>query len=126
MAYTPSGFKIKNSPDNFGGLVVDSNRIAMPYGNYMQSVDATGTPLKSPISNGSGSGITLKVPQAAVTCTVYIASSVTGVIGEDSTFTYGMFVPTATAVTIPCARQQYIYLLPSSGTNTIYFFFTMI
>ena len=128
MAYTFGGFKPKSTPNDFGGLRADANRVAMTgaLANYMQSYDATGTPVYSPISNGSASGLVLTVPQGAVSINIYIASSVTAVVGEDSTYTYGMFVPTATLVNFQCANQQYIYIKPSSGTNTIYFQFQMV
>lgn len=128
MAYTFGGFKIKSSPNDFSGLVTDGNRVALTGASagYTQSFDASAGPVYSPITNGSGSGVTLKVPQSAVSCTILIASTDTALVGEDSTFTYGMFIPTATYFTYPCTRQQYIYILPSSGTNTIYFQFNMV
>lgn len=141
MAYTFGGFKSKTlttptdptatpgaQASNFGNLQTDAGRNAMTgvLGNWMQSKDATASPVTSPISNGSGSGLVLKVPQNAAQLTLYIASAVTAIVGEDSTFTYGLFVPTATYVTFDVANQQNIYILPSSGTNTIYFQFKMV
>lgn len=128
MAYTFGGFKQKSTPNDFGGLRTDGNRVAMTgaLGNYMQSYDATATPVYSPISNGSGSGLVLTVPQGAVSINIIAASSVTLLVGEDSTYTYGLFVPTNTLANFQCANQQYIYIKPSSGTNTIYFQFVMV
>jgi hypothetical protein len=129
MAYTFGGFKAKTSPDNFGGLRVDANRIGMTgaLGNYMQSKDGTATPVYSPITNGSASGLILTVPQGAVQFYIYIASAVTALMGEDSTYTYGLFIPTATLCgPFDVGNQQYIYLLPSSATNSIYFQFKMV
>lgn len=128
MAYTYGGNKLKSSPNNFGGLRVDANRVAMSgaLGNFMQSIDATATPVTSPITNGSGAGITLTVPQGAIQIVVHVLSAVTLLAGEDSTFTYGMMVPTGTSVTFDVANQQYFYIKPSSGTNTIYFYFRMV
>lgn len=126
MSYTFGGFKPKSPVNNFGGLRTDGNRVAMTgaLGNFMQSEDATGTPVTSPISNGSGSGLTLVVPQGAVQIT--INSSVTCLVGEDSTFTYGIQIPASTLVTFDVANQQNVYLKPSSGTNTIWFQFKMV
>lgn len=128
MAYTPSPFKPKSTPNNFGGLKSDANRVAMTgaLGNYTQSQDASTVPATSPIANGSASGVTLVVPQGAVQCTIYLATAVTALVGEDSTFTAAMFVPTTTYFTVDCANQQNIYIKPSSGTNSIYFQFKMV
>jgi hypothetical protein len=141
MAYTFGGLKPGNtieanqgnatptSRSNFGNLRVDAGRNALTgvLGNYMQSYDATATPVYSPISNGSNSGLTLTVPANAVQFYIYIASAVTALIGEDSTYTYGLFLPTATLWgPFDVANQQYIYIKPSSGTNTIYFQFVMV
>jgi hypothetical protein len=139
MAYTFGGFKKKavTAPtnntssvlsSNFGNLQTDGQRTAMTgvLGNWMQSYDATTVPVYSPITNGSGSGFALTVPQGAAQITLYIASAVTAIVGEDSTYTYGLFIPTATLVTLDCANQQFIYIKPSSGTNTIYFQFKMV
>lgn len=128
MAYTFGGRKTKTSPNNFGGLKADANRVAMTgvLGNYMQSYDATATPVYSPITNGSASGVFLTIPQNAAQVTICIGGSDTALVGEDSTYTYGQFVPTATLVTFDVADQQYIYIKPSSGTNSIYFQFKMV
>lgn len=121
MTYTPSAVKSHTNPNNFGGLANDGNRVAMPYGSAMVSQDATGTPVTSPITNGSGSGITLTVPTNAVQFT--INSSVTCIVGEDASFAQGLQIPANTLVTFDCTKQANIYLKPSSGTNTIYFQF---
>lgn len=129
MAYTFGGYKLKSPPNNFGGLRTDANRVAMTgvLGNAMQSFDATGTAVLSPITNGSGSGLVLTVPQAAAQITLYSSTaSLTMLVGEDSTYTYGMLVPATTVMTFDVANQQYVYIKPSSGTNTIYFQFKMV
>lgn len=124
MAYTYGGDKVGGNL--FGGIVVDGNRVAMTgsLGAQMLSKDAAASPVTSPISNGSGSGLVLKVPQNAVQIT--INSSVTCLVGEDSTYTYGLQIPASTLVTLDVARQQSVYLLPSSGTNTIWFQFKLV
>jgi hypothetical protein len=92
--------------------------------NYMQSIDGTASPVTSPITNGSASGLVLTVPLNAVSFYIYIASAVTALVGEDSTYTYGLFIPTTTLVgPLYCANQGFIYIKPSSGTNSIYFQF---
>jgi len=125
MAYTPSGLRAKNNL-SFGSLVQDQNRIGLTgaTGNSVQSQDATASPVTSPVTNMSGSGVTLTVPANAVQFT--INSTVTIQIGEDGSYAQGLNVPANTLYTIDCARQQYIYLLPSSGTNTVSFQFKIV
>ena len=125
MAYTPSGLRAKNNL-SFGSLVQDQNRIGLTgaTGNSVQSQDATATPVTSPVTNMSGSGVTLTVPANAVQFTVN--STVTIQIGEDGSYAQGLNVPANTLYTIDCARQQYIYLKPSSGTNTVSFQFKIV
>lgn len=121
MAYIPSPRVPKSVPNNFGGMKVDGNRVAMQYGSVMISQDITATPVTSPITNGSGSGIVLTKPVNAVQ--IMINSSVTCQVGEDSSYAQGFQIPASTPVTFDCADQQFIYLKPSSGTNTIWFQF---
>lgn len=123
MAYTYGGDKVGGN--QFGGSVVDGNRVAIVgIGNQMYSRDATGTPITSPITNGSASGVILKCPQNAIQIT--INSSVTCQVGEDSTFAFGLQIPANTPETFDIGRQQFVYLLPSSGTNTIWFQFKLV
>ena len=130
MSYTYGGNKVKTQvpaqASNFSNLQMDGARNALTgvLGNHMQSKDATTSPIYSPITNGSGSGITLTVPQNAAQ--FRINSTVTCLVGEDSTYTYGYLAPVATDTSFDCADQQYIYLKPTSGTNTIYFQFNII
>jgi len=130
MSYTFGGYKTKsvspNLASNFSNLQVDGGRNALTglVGNFMQSKDAAESPVYSPISNGSGTGLTLKVPQNAAQ--FRINGNVSCVVGEDSTYTYGHLAPADTDTVFDCANQQYIYLKPSNGTNTIYFQFVCI
>ena len=122
MAYTPSGQK-QSTP--FGGSVTDGNRVAMTgFPNYTVSQDITGTPVTSPVTNMSGSGAALTVPLNAVSVTV--ESTVIMQIGEDSSYAQGLNIPASTLYTYPCARQAFVYLKPSSGTNTTSFQFNCV
>ena len=125
MAYTPSGLRAKNNL-SFGSLVQDQNRIGLTgaTGNSVLSQDATASPVTSPVTNMSGSGVTLTVPANAVQFT--INSTVTIQIGEDGSYAQGLNVPANTLYTIDCARQQYIYLKPTNGTNTVSFQFKIV
>jgi hypothetical protein len=128
MAYTASPNKTKTQvpaqSSLFSNLQNDGQRTPLGYGNRMQSKDATGTPVYSPITNASGSGVTLTVPQNAAQISIFC--TVTCLVGEDSTYTYGVTIPANTYVTFDIANQQYIYLKPSSGTNTTSFCFNII
>jgi len=125
MAYTPSGLRSKNNL-TFGSLVNDQNRIGLTgaTGNTIQSQDATGTPVTSPVTNMSGSGAALTVPANAVQFTVN--STVSIQVGEDSSYAQGLTIPANTLWTIDCARIQNLYLKPSSGTNTVSFQFKIV
>ena len=125
MAYTASGLRSKTNL-TFNGLVDDGNRVAMTgaLGAGTISQDATASPVTSPATNMSGSGVALTVPPNAVSLT--INSTVTTQIGEDSSYAQGLNIPANTLYNYPCARQQFIYLKPSSGTNTVSFQFTFV
>lgn len=124
MPYTPSVRKTKSPVNNFAGLAVDGNRVAMSYANGMVSQDATGTPVTSPATNVSGSGVALTVPQNAVRFT--INSTVAIQVGEDSSFAQGFTVPAATSKTFDVAQQAFIYIKPSSATNVTQFYFDVV
>lgn len=125
MAYTPTALRVKTL-QSFGPLVTDSNRIGMTgsLGNTLQSQDATGTPVTSPVTNMSGTGVLLTVPVNAVQFTV--DSTVTIQIGEDTSFAQGLNVPANTLYTVDCARMTFIALKPSSATNTVSFQFKIV
>ena len=125
MAYTPTALRQKGI-QSFGSLVQDQNRVEMTgaTGNTVVSQDATGTPVTSPQTNISGSGVTLTVPNNAVQFTVN--STVTIQVGEDSSCAQGLLIPANTLWTIDCARMTSIYLKPSSGTNVVYFQFKIV
>lgn len=127
MTYAPVTFKSKSAPNNFGGIRNDSNRIAFTgvLGNNMQTQDATTSPVTSPLSNVDAvAGQILTVPQGAVKITVL--STVACQIGEDSSLAFGFSLPANTVFTFDVSNQQYVYLLPSNGTNTINFYFTIV
>lgn len=124
MVYTPSPLKIKTSPDNFGALVNDSNRIGMTgaTGNTIQTQDATGTPVTSPTTVNTTT--TLTVPQNAVS--VLIASVTNAVqISEDSTQSTYFSLPAGNPQWLDCARQQYIYL-KTNGSTVVNFCFKLV
>jgi hypothetical protein len=119
MAYTPSGRKAKTSPNNFGGMKVDGNRVAMPYANVIQTEDATGTPVTSPVTVNTTA--TLTVPQNAVSLTVTPVTNPVQV-SEDSTQSTYFAVPAAAVQKFEVADQQYVYLKTGSSTVVSFFF----
>lgn len=119
MAYTPTARKSKSNPNSFAGLKTDGNRVAMPFGNVIQTIDATGTPLVSPLTvNTTG---TLVVPQGAVQCTVCSVTNPVQV-SEDSTQAAFFTVPAAVPFTFDCADMANIYLKTGSSTVVSFMF----
>lgn len=114
-----------NAPrSNFSGLVVDGNRIGMTgvLGSYMQSQDATDTPVTSPATVNTTQ--TLKVPTNAAQCTIVSTTNAVQV-SEDSTQTAYFTLPSGVPWTFDCARLSYIYLKTGSST-VVNFYFNMV
>lgn len=124
MAYTPSPRKSKSTPNNFTGLAVDGNHYPIQAANSMVSQDATGTPVVSPATNMSASGVALTVPQNAYRFT--INSTVAVQVGEDSTFVQGFSVPANVSQSFDVAQQAFIYVKPSNGVNVTSFYFSVV
>lgn len=124
MAYTYGGNKTYTAPSNFGGLAVDGNRVAMTgvLGGNMQSQDATGTPVTSPVTVNTTK--TLVVPQNAAQITVVSTTNAVQV-SEDSTSTASFALPAGVPWTFDVARQQNVYLKTGSST-VVNFYFTMV
>lgn len=122
MAYTAP--TLKTGGNIFGGLVNDGNRNAMTgaLGNSMQTEDATGTPVTSPVTVNTAQ--TLTVPQNAVQCTIVSTTNAVQV-SEDSTQTAYFTLPAATVWTFDCARMSTIYLKTGSST-VVNFYFTIV
>lgn len=124
MAYTPSVIKGKSPVNNFGGLKSDSNRVAMTgiLGNVMQTIDATSTPVVSPVTVATTQ--TIVVPQSAAQIT--IISAVNPVqVSEDSTQLAYFSLPAGLPWTFDVANQQNVYLKVSAST-VVSFYFNMI
>jgi hypothetical protein len=119
MAYTPSARKSKSSPNNFGGMKVDANRVAMQYGSVMQTQDATGTPVTSPATVNTTT--TLVVPQNAVSLTVTPVTNPVQV-SEDSTQSTYYAVPAGASQKFEVSDQQDVYLKTASSTVVSFFF----
>lgn len=123
MAYTPSGNKAKSAVNNFGGVAVDGNRVAMVgFGSNFATQDATASPLQSPLTVNTTA--TLTVPQNAVSCTL-ISTTNAVQVSEDSTQGSYFTLPAATVFTVDCTRQQFIYLKTASSTVVNFLFKTV-
>lgn len=121
MAYTPSPVKTKTTIGNIGPQRRDSNNVPLQGspGNYIQTIDATATPLTSPLTVNTTA--TLVVPQGAAQVTI---ASVTNAVqvSEDSTQSTYFSLPANMPWTFDCANQQYVYLKTSLSTVVSFVF----
>jgi hypothetical protein len=116
MAYTVSTSK-QSTP--FGSAVADGNRVALTnFPNQFLTIDATGTPLTSPLTVNTTA--TLVVPLNAVSFTVLSTTNAV-TVSEDSTSSASFSIPAGQQATLPCARQANIYL--KAGVSTVVNFF---
>jgi len=128
MAYNPPTFKQPptsgQTASNFSGLRTDGNRVAMTgvLGNFIQTQDATGTPVTSPVTVNTTK--TIVVPTNAAQFTV---SPVTNPVqvSEDSTQTAYFAVPAGQTVTFDCSNMTNIYL-KTGGSTVVSFYFNMV
>ena len=122
MAYTAPTMRAKLQTNNFSGMRNDGNRVAMQFGNYMQTIDATGTPVTSPATVNTTQ--TLVCPTGAIQFTV---SPVTNAVqvSEDSTQTAYFSVPAGTTYTFDVANMKNVYLKTGSSTVVSFYFSIM-
>lgn len=121
MAYTVSPNKTEAGKTNFGGSVVDSNRIAMNgLGSNFQTRDGTGTPVNSPLTM-TGSTQTLTVPPNATQVTINPVTTAVNV-SEDSTMSVFFTIPAGGSQTFDVGRQGFIYLAGTSPNLTSFVF----
>ena len=129
MAYT---FSVKPiaTPSNFGGLAVDGNRVSMTgvIGSGIQTVDATATPVASPMSMSGTTVYTLNVPSNAASIIVHCTAASAGIrVSEDSTVTSYTVISNSDG---PCqfdvSRQSKIYFKIDTGTPTLAFHFVIV
>ena len=121
MTYAPPTNKTASAPHNFSGLVNDGNRVAMTgaVGSFMSCIDATGTPVTSPVTVNTTQ--TLVVPHGAVEITIISVTNPVQV-SEDSTQTAYFALPAAIPMTFDVARQQNVYLKTGSSTVVSFYF----
>jgi len=126
MAYTPSGTKTKTAGYSslFGNLQTEASRNALTgvLGNSIQTQDATGTPVQSPVTVNTTK--TIVVPQNAAQITIVSETNAVQV-SEDSTQTAYFKLPAGVAWTFDVANQQNVYLKTGSST-VVNFYFTIV
>jgi hypothetical protein len=116
-------FKTYSSPNNFGPMAQDANKRELQVASGIQTQDATGTPVTSPIAVPSSSVTTLNVPTNA--CRLHIIPLTNSVnISEVSNLATYVTAPVGVETVIPCARQSVIYLKSNTGaaTGTTFYF----
>ena len=121
MVYTPTQPRSKITPNNFGGLRSDGNRVSMTgaLGNTIATQDATATPIVSPVTVTTTQ--TLLVPVNAVQCSIVSTTNVVQ-ISEDSTQGAFFTIPAGTIYTIDCANMSQIYLKVALSTVVNFIF----
>lgn len=115
--------------DNFGGLQVDANHVALTgaTGSGPQTVDISVSPISSPATVSNSSVTTLTIPLnaarvnfLATTNTVNVSESVSAVTSKYFT------IPTGVQVSVDVARCSILYLEANTGAATLSFWFDVI
>lgn len=106
-----------------GSQSKDDNHIAISTAAFFQTLDATGTPQKSPLSVPifSGSFVTLAVPLNATEIVLYASAAMR--VSEDSAFAQYFTLPATTVLVLPCSKMANIYVGGDAGTVTLQFAF---
>lgn len=108
---------------NFGGSPTDGNRVPLAtLGSYMQTADATASPVVSPVTVTTGT--TLTVPAQAIKVTIFSSAALR--ISEVSNAATYFVLPANIAITIDITRQGFLYLVQDSGSCTVQFYFSMV
>ena len=127
MAYT---FSTKPSPtyastgelDNFGNFVTAGAHTAIDAGAGIQTSDATGTPVTSPVALTTATKL-INIPPNASKLNFIASSGVS--FSELSAFSNSVAVPASLLVTVEVTRQTTIYFQATTTAN-LSFWFTII
>lgn len=116
--------------DHFSGLRNDANKIALTgvLGNGIQTTDATGTPVTSPVSVTTGTVVTLNTPESAALITIIPKTQsvlVSEISGTSSLSSY-VEIPVGSSMQFALANQSTLYLLGGTGTAVTSFFYEVV
>lgn len=112
---------------HYANQPVDGSRIAIQaIGNGIQTSDATGTPVKSPVTVADSSVTTINVPESAIQITISTVTNTLNVSEVSSSMTTYFTIPTGQVVTFDVANTSVLYLESNTGNATVSFFFTII
>lgn len=130
--YTFTQKKAPSEPgqlDNLGGAVNDANHNAMTgvLGAGPQTVDASGTPLVSPITVSSSAVTTLNVPLNAAELVLFATTNTVNISESNSSVTSNYFtIPTGVQVVVDVGRTAVLYLEANTGSATVSFYFNVL
>lgn len=129
-AAQPASLKSEQGKTNFGGSVVDGNRVALN-GNasWFQTQDVTATTnLVSPQTVTTGTVVPLQVPANAtiLTITAVAQAVLVSEVSGTSSLSQSDIVPSGQTKQYPVARLATVYLLGSGGSATVYFYFSTV
>jgi hypothetical protein len=119
LAYTPSPLQSFKAPNNFGALRPDANHYPIQAGAAIQTVDATGTPVASPVTVNTTQTLTVP-PNAASVVICSVTNPVQ--ISEDSTQSAFFALPAGTPYRFELADQAFLYLKTGSSTVVSFLF----
>lgn len=105
------------SANNFGGQPDDGNHVAIPVAAGIQTSDATGSPVTSPIAFPT-TQTTLTVPLNAIALNVMPLTNTINVGEVSSSVTTYLTCPTGVVTRIPCARMGSIFIKANTGAAT--------
>lgn len=114
---------------NFAGVVNDGNRVPMgSIGSGIQTVDASASPVVSPIAFPSSSTTTLTIPPNATQLSLFALTNTLNVSESSSSLSTNYFtVPVGTAIKIDVGRMGVVYIKANTGAATgSSFYFTVI
>lgn len=115
----------------FGSFPKDPNRQTISVdGNYFMTLDATGTPVVSPIAALGTTATPLNVPAAAVKLNLLASAAI--LVSEDPLMASSFSIPANTLMAFPCAAPGIdsvtantgaIYIKAATGTAAVQFYF---
>lgn len=107
----------------FGGTPTDGNRVALiGTSSYIQTSDATGTPVTSPATVTTGTSLTVPERATKVTFSTTAALRISELVDASTYFV----LPANGVVTIDVTRLALLRLQQDSGSCTVSFYFSLV